>query len=131
MYGTVEDVKIEMGITLLKQMELHFGDQLDAYLGHHLKTASAIVDSYAEKRFPVPYVADITTSSAPRIAVWLAAGPFDEREGLVQDRYEATIKILENWSKDPKADEKIDPSTVATKVASGSIDFGMRPELWP
>ena len=112
-------------------MEDHYGAKLNSVLRHHLKTASAIVDVYAAKRFPIPYVADITISSAARIAVWLAAGPFDEREGLVQDRYDATIKILKEWSEDPKQDTKIDESMIETKVASGGIDFRMNVEGWP
>jgi phage gp36-like protein len=131
MYGTVEDVKKEVGITLLKLMERHYGSGLDDVLEHHLKTASAIVDTYVEKRFPTHYVSALTISSAARIAVWLAAGPFDEREGLVQDRYDATIEVLKNWAKDPKSAEKIDPSNIKTQVASGSIDFGVNPQEWP
>jgi phage gp36-like protein len=131
MYGTAEDVKKEIGITLLRLMERHYGSGLDEVLEHHLKTASAIVDTYAEKRFPVPYVSALTVSSAARIAVWLAAGPFDEREGLVQDRYDATIEVLKNWAKAPESGKSADPSDIETRVASGSIDFGVNALEWP
>nr|WP_321503297.1 phage protein Gp36 family protein [uncultured Dethiosulfovibrio sp.] len=96
MYCTAEDIRGELYLPLIKQMETRFGTGFDAFLEGHAVKATDYINAQLAGRFPVPFRVppSIIVSVAAKLAAYFAIAQFSEREELSEDKYKAAKEML-------------------------------------
>lgn len=96
-YCTPEDVKGELYLPLLAQMQAKLGSGLDAFLGAHIARAEDYADAILSPAFEVPVspVPRVLTTIAAKLAAFYAMAQYSEREEISRDRRDAAREMLE------------------------------------
>ena len=96
MYCTAEDIRGELYLPLIKQMETRFSTGFDGFLEGHAAKATDYINAQLTGRFPVPFnnPPSIIVSIAAKLAAYFAIAQFSEREEISEDKYKAAKEML-------------------------------------
>ena len=99
MYCGVEDVKGEVLIPLLRQIEAAFpGDRGAAFFGEHIRRAQDYVDAVLCRGFLVPFQEPphpVIQTATAKLACFYSMARFSEREDVGKDKREAALEMLD------------------------------------
>lgn len=96
MYCTVADVKGELYLPLVTQMERQFGEELPSFLEGHIRRADDYIDARLSRSFTVPFdkPPTVVVTISAKLAAYFATAQFSETEELSEDKYKAAKEML-------------------------------------